>query len=302
MTLAPSALQAIGQRMKALSGVVRLPLRSGKFSGVSGSVFGQGTGNSIDYQDQRQYMAGDDPRHINWQAYARTGLYTMKLYRQEVTPRVDMLFDCTDSMFLTEEKEVRVWETLYFCLESAMRLGASVKIYALRNVVKEVPLEQALSGNWSFLAEAAAAPRPKASAATTSPALEELVSRIPLRPGSLRVLLSDLLSAAPPEPLTALLMQASGRAIVLSPFCPDEAQPDWSGNIQFEDSESWFTDRRRVEKDVLARYHRAYENHFALWRDQCVRRGVGMARVGSSGKLIDAFRAEALLNGVVEMH
>ena len=62
--------------MKAAASVARLPLRAGMWSGVAGSVLGQGTGSSIDFQDQRQYMPGDDPRHINWQAYARTGNYT----------------------------------------------------------------------------------------------------------------------------------------------------------------------------------------------------------------------------------
>src|SRR5688500_12485814 len=102
--LPSSALSAIHVRMKAVAGMARLPLRSGHWSGVAGSVLGQGTGNSIDFQDQRPYLAGDDPRHINWQAYARTGAYTMKLYRQEVTPRVDVLFDASASMFLTEAK------------------------------------------------------------------------------------------------------------------------------------------------------------------------------------------------------
>ncbi|MFN9663179.1 MAG: DUF58 domain-containing protein, partial [Akkermansiaceae bacterium] len=26
----------------------------------------------MDFQDHRSYSPGDDPRHINWQAYART--------------------------------------------------------------------------------------------------------------------------------------------------------------------------------------------------------------------------------------
>ena len=48
---------------------------------------GSGTGSSLDFQDHRAYSPGDDPRHINWQAYARTGSYTMKLFREEVRPQ-----------------------------------------------------------------------------------------------------------------------------------------------------------------------------------------------------------------------
>ena len=136
---ASSDLAAIHARMKAVTGVARLPLRSGQWSGTAGSVLGQGTGSSIDFQDQRAYMPGDDPRHINWQAYARSGNYTMKLYRQEVTPRVDILFDASPSMFLTAQKTTRTWELLYFCVESALRLGASTRVHMLDDDSRDTP-------------------------------------------------------------------------------------------------------------------------------------------------------------------
>ena len=47
-------------------------------------------GSALYFQDHRAYSPGDDPRHINWQAYARTGQYTMKLYREEFRPVVHL--------------------------------------------------------------------------------------------------------------------------------------------------------------------------------------------------------------------
>lgn len=281
-------LRAIHQRMKAMADVARLPLRSGRWSGMAGSVLGQGTGSSIDFQDQRPYLPGDDPRHINWQAYARTGHYTMKLYREEVSPRVDLLFDMSASMFFTEAKAQRTWELVYFCLESALRLGASVKVQALDAQSLEVPLERALSGDWP-------------STNPTPGALPALLTRVPLRAGSLRVLISDLLSTAPPEQVLAQLSVSRGHALVLAPFCHDEAAPDWSGNVQFEDAETSNKEKRRVEPDTLARYHRAYQTHFALWREQCTRHAGALARVSSDADFLKALRAEAVGAGVVEM-
>lgn len=285
----PAALAVIHQRMKAAASVARLPLRSGMWSGVAGSVLGQGTGSSIDFQDQRPYLPGDDPRHINWQAYARTGNYTMKLYRQEVTPRVDLLFDTSASMFLTEAKATRTWELVYFCLESALRLGAALRVHALGHAVAEVPLDRALAHDWPLQD-----PDQKADTAA-------LLERTPLRAGSLRVLVSDLLSETPPERVMNALLQGKGRSIILAPFCTEEAHPDWDGNIEFEECERVFRDKRRVDKDILARYLRAYQLHFTLWREQAVRRGAGLARVASEAPFLAALRAEALGSGVVEM-
>lgn len=282
-------LAAVHQRMKAVASVARLPLRAGMWSAVTGSVMGQGTGNSIDFQDQRPYLPGDDPRHINWQAYARTGHYTMKLYRQEVTPRVDVIFDFSSSMFLNEAKATRSWELAYFCMESALRLNASLKVHTLRDKVREMPLEQALAHDW---------PEPHGDEGRD---LAVLLQTLPLRAGSLRVLLSDLLFEAAPEQLTSTLTSGRGRAIVLAPFCREEAQPDWSGNVEFENVETASRDKRRVESDVLTRYLQAYATHFRLWREQCFRRGMFFARVASEAEFLQSLRGEAVGAGAVEM-
>ena len=283
-----AGLPAIHTRMKAVASVARLPLRSGQWSGVAGSVLGQGTGSSIDFQDQRPYLPGDDPRHINWQAYARTGHYTMKLYRQEVTPRVDVLLDASGSMFLNEAKTTRTWELLYWSLESALRLGASLKVHLLHDGAGEMPVERALAHDW---------PLPEQGRVDIAAGVE----RSPLRPGSLRVLLTDLLGETPPERVANALLHGRGRAIILAPYCREESQPDWDGNIEFEECELATRDKRRVERDILARYHRAYALHFALWREQCTRRGIGLARVAAEAEMLAALRAEAVAAGCVEM-
>jgi len=282
-------LASVHERMKAVAGIARLPLRAGAFSGVTGSVLGQGTGSSIDFQDQRPYLPGDDPRHINWQAYARSGHYTMKLYRQEVTPRVDFLFDASGSMFLNETKARRSWELAYFCMESALRLGASLRIYDLSKTPSEMPIERILAHDWPL------GDQPH------KPSLGAALERIPFRTGSLRVLVSDLLCEEAPDHLVPLLLSGRGRGIVLAPFSAEEAHPDWSGNIQFEDCESRTLERRRVLADVLARYLRAYDTHFSLWREQCARRGAAFAKVSAEGEFLVCLRSEAVSAGAIEI-
>jgi uncharacterized protein (DUF58 family) len=281
-------LQAIRQRIKSVAQVVRLPLRSGQWSGVNGSVFGQGTGSSLDFQDQRPYVPGDDPRHINWQAYARNGSYTMKLYRQEVSPRVDLLLDVSPSMFLNESKAQRVWELAYFVVESALQLGASLKVYAVGRASSEVPLEHVLAGAWSLTEDGGMNEGPQ-------------LGRVPLRAGALRMLISDLLFPSAPELITTPLTTNRGRGILLAPFCAEEADPDWTGNIDFEDVETAHHEKRRVPTTTRERYLLAYRRHFELWREPCLRQGIAMARVSAEADFVQALRAEAAKTGAVEM-
>jgi len=141
------SLAEIHSRMKAAAAVARLPLQSGRWSGTAGTVLGRGTGSSIEFQDHRHYTPGDDPRHINWQASARTGQFTMKLFREEVTPRIDLVCDVSGSMFLDQPKERRVWELIYFCLESSLRVGGHLRLFLLGRSTADQPTERPPVGN-----------------------------------------------------------------------------------------------------------------------------------------------------------
>jgi uncharacterized protein (DUF58 family) len=294
-------LREIHARAKAAAAVARLPLRSGQWSGTAGNVLGKGTGSSIDFQDHRQYVPGDDPRHINWQAYARTGHYTMKLYREEVTPRIDLVYDVSGSMFLDAAKAERVWELFYFCLESGLRIGGHLKLFLLGratgDIPAELPVERALADGWP----AVVAAEGRTPAVAEPAGLADQLDRVPLRAGSLRVLVSDLLDESPPGRAAARLGAARSRGIVLAPFAAAEREPDWDGNLEFEDAERAARSRQRVDAGMLDRYRQAYRRHFAAWHEDCARRGLGFARVGDAGDLLTALRGEAVPAGVIEM-
>ncbi|MEQ1842609.1 MAG: DUF58 domain-containing protein, partial [Verrucomicrobiales bacterium] len=64
------ALNVLAARARAYAELFTLPLKDRNWRGSSGDYAGAGVGSSLDFQDHRSYVPGDDPRHINWQAYA----------------------------------------------------------------------------------------------------------------------------------------------------------------------------------------------------------------------------------------
>src|SRR5262245_24891030 len=72
--------------------------------GRLGGRRGSGTGSSLEFKDYRQYALGDDLRHVDWSAYARSEVLTVRLYREEVAPRIDLVLDISRSMAVTEQK------------------------------------------------------------------------------------------------------------------------------------------------------------------------------------------------------
>lgn len=263
-----------------------LPIRDHQWRGSAGNFAGIGSGSSLDFHDHRHYYSGDDPRHINWQAFARTGQYTLKLYREEARPMVDVILDVSSSMFNPDPKAERVLELFYFAAASSEKHGASLNLHLVCGPHScALPREKLFAHRWTEIANSL--PKTEASAA---PALKHS----PLRPGSLRVWITDLLYLAAPEGHLQSLIRERGRAILLCPYTREECAPDWSGAYEFIDSESLSRHDRRVDRRLMNRYLEAYQRHFESWKSAALRAKVPLARVAGEGPFENALRPEAI--------
>ncbi len=278
-------MREIRARARRAAEGLRLPLGRRTWSGPVGGWSGSGRGTSLEFQDHREYAPGDDPRHINWQAYARSDAYTMKMFREEVSPVADVLLDASASMFLGDAKRDRGLEAFCFAAASAQAAGAALRTWAANGAGF-----RALDPAWVAPPELPADP----------PLRVPAVAAVPLRPGGLRVLVSDCLFPEAPEDLLRALVARKGRAVLLVPFAASEARPRWSGETEFVDCETGELRRQRVDAAMLQRYDEAYRRHFEGWRAACVRWGVGFARLTCEAELQDVLRREALPAGAVE--
>ena len=291
LALDVEAVRAVHGRMQALAQSFRLPFRRHTWKGQAGNWLGVGAGSSIDFQDHRAYLPGDDPRYIDWHAFARTGQYIMKLYREEVSPRVDVILDGSGSMALNAHKRTRSLELLYFAVESALQTQASLQCLVVMGREWRVLPVPALLGHRlgddrdSGATDAAAPPR---------------LDPLPLRHGSLRVWISDLLYPGQPEILLRVLRRAKGQAVCFAPFSVEEEDPPWDGNVELVDCEAGGARRQRIEDGMLRRYRDAYRRHFDFWQDQARRLDVPLLRASDRGKLGDEFQGEGLRSGTVE--
>jgi hypothetical protein len=167
----------------------------------------------------------------------------MKLYREEVSPRVDLVLDVSPSMFFDPEKSARSLELFYFAAESAQQSGSSLRCHVANGDGTTPGRPEAMLGSREL-------PKiPEGPRLSTTPAFV----RVPWRQGSMRVLVSDLLFPGSPEPLLASLAANKGRGLIFVPHCTAETDPGWAGNLEMIDCE---TDEQRVQHigaDLLAR-------------------------------------------------
>lgn len=282
----PAVLQEAQERALPAARRLRLPLSGRLWRGRTGNWAGAGVGSSIDFQDHRAYLPGDDPRYINWQAYARSGHYTMKLYREEVSPQVDLALDASASMFFDPQKCRRAWEVFFFCRESALRSGASLRTYWITGDTVAEARPEALDAREFELPPAAEEP--------------PLLAALPWRPGSLRVVVTDLLFPPRIRDFLLPLVNGNGRGILFVLHCQAERNPDWRGNLSLVDCETGRRHRQFVSRELMERYRSNYARHFEQWQAETRRHGLLAARVRSEGGLAESMQEEALRTGAVE--
>jgi uncharacterized protein (DUF58 family) len=88
--LAPEVLA----RVNSLELVARAVVE-GFISGLHRSPF---LGFSTDFAEHRQYMPGDDVRHLDWKLLARTDRLFIKKYQADTNTRINILVDASASM------------------------------------------------------------------------------------------------------------------------------------------------------------------------------------------------------------
>ena len=89
---------------KILERISRLELKAkaiveGVMSGTHRSPF---KGFSIEFSDHREYVTGDDLRHIDWKVFAKSDKYYIKQYEEETNFRAQFVVDASESMLYGE--------------------------------------------------------------------------------------------------------------------------------------------------------------------------------------------------------
>lgn len=112
------------QRLRARALVLAQHRQS--WHGMSGLYRSGFRGRGLDFDEMRDYQPGDDIRHIDWQATARTGRAQTRLYREERERSVLLLVDLRQAMHFgtrTAFKSVQAGKLAALLAWAALELG-----------------------------------------------------------------------------------------------------------------------------------------------------------------------------------
>lgn len=228
-------------------------------SGSSSSNFlSKASGSSIEYSDHREYSPGDDPRYLDWKAYARTDSLIMKEFQKEIAPYYEIVLDFSPSMFFTEEKKLKSLELLYFNIELALQAKLLPRIYFISGDSLISLSNEELFFYKDFDWEEKLNARPD-------------LNKIKFKAYSLRIFISDLLYLGEPRLLLIPLIKNSTATMIFSPYLKEENSPNFLGVVKFKDCETAGELEIKITEKTLLDYKRVYSEHFSFWEEQVLK-------------------------------
>lgn len=227
---------------ESLEQIQRLDLRArmvvkGFLQGLHSSPF---HGFSVQFSEHRRYNAGDDPKLIDWLAFAKTDRYYVKRYEAETNLTGYLVVDLSESMGFTQSQSMSKFDYCV-CLAAALCYLMTMQQDPVGLLTLDEKLHAALPARSrrGHLADVLAhltrlKPRGKTD-------LQGSLARLAamLRHHSLIMLFSDLLGE-PSETLAALarLKHSGHDVIVFHVLDQAEIEFPYNGAVEFEDPET----------------------------------------------------------------
>ena len=272
MSTAPSPTALLSPQMLAQLEHLELVTRKVFRGRLKGERKSKRKGQSVEFADFRNYVAGDDLRFIDWNLYARLDKMFLKLFLEEEDLHFFALIDASSSMDFGEPTK------LQFAKQLAASLGFiglcradRVKIEFLGSSrTNPGPVLRGRKSLWRML-EYVETAQPGQNVPLAQ-AVKEFCLRNSGR--GILVLISDLMDKQGYETALRFLLAQQMDVYVLHVLSPEELNPDLKGDLKLVDVEDHDIAEITVSRPLLEKYKRTLAAFIDGAREYCTRRGM----------------------------
>lgn len=256
-------------------------------------------GSSCEFDDFRDYVAGDDVTKIDWNAYARFDKLFLKLYLDERQVHTRIYIDASRSMDFGKcqkaEMALKIAATIAYISIGEMD---KVSIYAVRDdkveeVVTNVVGKDAYLSVINKLNEIEFYGECRISEAL-------LPERVGYGDG-LSVIISDFLTDNNYEDAIDYLVSKKRHTMCIQVLSREELNPMIRGKVHFfdsEDSDKFY--RKNIDRDIAKAYKMALEAIVNRIRDYCMSRGADYLLAPDDASLAELFFGQIVDMGVLK--
>jgi len=224
-------------------------------------------GFSVEFSEHREYVPGDELRHLDWRTYARSDRYYIKLYEQETNLRATLVLDTSSSMQFGNKHEYG----RHLCACLAYLLAHQQDQVGLVTLDDRIRLELPPASSPAHLdrlfVELEMEQVDAGRVTNIGPALHELAERLPRR--SLVILISDLWLDSD-EFVRALqhLRYRRHQGLVLHVLDKAEVELPYERQVTLEDLETG--EKLQVDpRDLRATYRKHVQDYLTTVRRCC---------------------------------
>ncbi|MFQ3657886.1 MAG: DUF58 domain-containing protein [Anaerolineae bacterium] len=289
--------EALRQRLLRL----RMRPRQMRTGGQKGERRSARRGTSLEFADFRNYVAGDDLRKLDWNAYARLDRPIIKLYEDEQDALIHLLLDDSGSMGALPDDPTSAAKGL-----AARQIAAGLGFIALNTNDRltltrlSQPQEPIFSGRGRASVAGllrALETQPPSGAVDLIEALRHFSQRE--RRGGMVFLISDLFTEGDLDAGLRALLAAHHEVTLLHTLSPEEQQPTLSGDLRLIDVETNAPAELTITADLYDQYRQSLEAWQKGIRAACARRGVRYLTVTTGAPLEPLFLRDLRRVGVV---
>ncbi|MGI6487425.1 MAG: DUF58 domain-containing protein [Syntrophomonadaceae bacterium] len=257
-------------------------IRAGQHSGERRSPH---KGSSVEFADFRNYSIGDDFRHIDWNAYARTEKLFLKLFMEEQDLLLNIFIDVSQSMEWGDPPKNRLVRQLagafaYLALASYDRVAVGGCSDGLDYYLPPVRGRSSLARVWDFVAGL-----PIGGKTDLNQALRDY-GQYARGPG-VALVLSDFLSPGGFRDGIKYLQYLKQEVILLQVLSPDDLNPRLRGDLRLVDSETGEAREVTITAGLLKVYRRKLAEFTADIQGFCRQRGMSFIQLSSTESFED---------------
>ena len=268
-------------------------------SSAKGERRSRARGQSVEFADYRNYVAGDDFRYLDWNLYGRLDRLFLKLYEEERELPVRIFLDASESMTFGEPRK----------FDFARQVAAAVGYVALSGFDRVSvipfpalpqngdsqqppnPMELAVRGALRSVRGKKSAMQffqnLSALSAGGSATFNEALRRgaLEARQAGLALVLSDFLDPAGYESGLSALIGRGFQVDLVQILAPEEISPGTFGDLRLVDSETGGTQEVTFGRYRLKAYQQTLQNFIQRLREFCQVRGINFFTVSSNTSL-----------------
>lgn len=263
---------------------------SSRFAGSQGGgKYGAKTGQSLEFVEHREYQPGDDIRHLDWSAVARSDKLAIKLFREEITPHLDLLLDLSSSMNINKEKFNALAALTAIFIKASSNSGYTNNAWLIKDLCRRVEPVNLPIDKWvDFEAN---------SNNNTGKTICDFPPK--LKNGAVRVFISDLFWDQ--EPLGVLRRLADGAAavIVIQLVSSIDKNPEVYGNMRVIDTESKEALELICDEALIEEYKSNFDKHSQYWKECCTKSGAVFCFIEAEKLLKDFVPDELIKNEIL---